>query len=115
MLQEEDSSPLVQEEIFAPVMTARSFTTIESVIQKINSSRYGLQAGVFTLNFSHIEKLYRELQVGGVIINDVPTTRYDHQPYGGMKDSGEGREGVRYAMEEMSESKFLALSSQFPQ
>jgi glyceraldehyde-3-phosphate dehydrogenase (NADP+) len=103
---------IVQEEIFAPVMMARKFNEIESIIQQVNSSRYGLQAGVYTQNWPTIERLYRELEVGGLIVNDVPTTRYDHQPYGGVKDSGQGREGVRYAMEEMTDSKFLALSSQ---
>lgn len=105
---------LVQEELFGPVMTARGFDDLGAVIAKINSSRYGLQAGVFTQNWAAIERLYRELEVGGLVVNDVPTTRYDHQPYGGVKESGQGREGVRYAMEEMTESKFLALSSVLP-
>lgn len=105
--------PLVQEEIFGPVMTARKFEDLNEVIREINSSRYGLQAGVYTQNWAAIQLLYEELQVGGVVVNDVPTTRYDHQPYGGVKDSGQGREGIRYAMEEMTESKFLALSSQW--
>lgn len=102
---------LVQDEIFGPVMTARKFTDLSQIISSINASRYGLQAGVFTQNLAHIERLYRDLEVGGVVVNDLPTTRYDHQPYGGVKDSGQGREGIRYAMEEMCESKFLALSS----
>jgi len=104
--------PLVQEEIFAPVMIARKFQDLPKLIEQINSSKYGLQAGVYTQNLQTIEALYRELEVGGLIVNDVPTTRYDHQPYGGVKDSGLGREGIKYAMEEMTESKFLALSSQ---
>ena len=58
-----------------------------------------------------IERLYRDLQVGGLVVNDVPTTRYDHQPYGGVKDSGQGREGVRYAMEEMTEPRVLFLKT----
>lgn len=109
-----DLRTLQQEEFFAPVMMAGKFDRIDDLIQTINSSQYGLQAGIFTQNLSVIEKLYRDLEVGGVIINDVPTTRYDHQPYGGVKDSGHGREGVRYAMEEMTYSKFLALSGTFP-
>ncbi|MEI6412851.1 MAG: aldehyde dehydrogenase family protein [Pseudomonadota bacterium] len=104
--------PVVQEEIFGPVMTARSFSSMPDLIQQINSSRYGLQAGVYTQNLAAIEQFYRELNVGGLVVNEVPTTRYDHQPYGGVKDSGEGREGVRYAMDEMTVSKWLALSSQ---
>jgi acyl-CoA reductase-like NAD-dependent aldehyde dehydrogenase len=117
MPSQEDAEPfasVVQEEIFGPVMTARKFTEAPQIIQKINSSRYGLQAGVFTQHWPTIEKLYRELEVGGLVVNDVPTTRYDHQPYGGVKDSGQGREGLKYAMEEMTESKFLALSSKIP-
>lgn len=103
---------VVQDEIFGPVMTTSSFQNLDEIISRVNSGRYGLQAGVFTQHWPSIEKLYRKLQVGGVVINDVPTTRYDHQPYGGVKDSGQGREGLRYAMEEMTESKFLALSAQ---
>lgn len=103
---------LMQEEVFAPVMTAQAFDELPEVIRAINSSRYGLQTGAYTQNWSVIEQLYRELDVGGLVVNDVPTTRYDHQPYGGVKDSGQGREGIKYAMEEMTDSKFLALSSQ---
>jgi acyl-CoA reductase-like NAD-dependent aldehyde dehydrogenase len=103
---------LRDEEVFAPVMLAGKFDKLDDLIAMINQSKYGLQAGVFTQNLGVIEKLYRELQVGGVVVNDVPTTRYDHQPYGGVKDSGHGREGIRYAMEEMTYSKFLALSSE---
>ena len=106
--------PLIQEEIFGPVMTAARFQNIDGLISRINSSRYGLQTGVFTQNWMAIEKLYQELQVGGLVVNDAPTSRYDHQPYGGVKESGQGREGIRYAMEEMTESKFLALSSRIP-
>ncbi|MEO5971206.1 MAG: aldehyde dehydrogenase family protein [Bdellovibrionia bacterium] len=104
------ASSLVQDEVFGPVMTISEFADIPEIIKNINASRYGLQAGIFTQNWPAIERFYRELEVGGVVINDVPTTRYDHQPYGGVKDSGQGREGLRYAMEEMTESKFLALS-----
>jgi len=108
------SSSLVQEEIFGPVMTLGTYKALDQMIAVINSGHYGLQAGVFTNHWPTIEKLYRELNVGGLVVNDVPTTRYDHQPYGGVKDSGQGREGVRYAMEEMTEPKFLALSSVIP-
>ena len=102
---------LVQEEIFAPVMVAHRYDDVSKIISTINSSRYGLQTGVFTNNWSLIDELYHELNVGGLVVNDVPTTRYDHQPYGGIKESGHGREGIRYAMEEMTESKFLALTN----
>jgi aldehyde dehydrogenase (NAD+)/glyceraldehyde-3-phosphate dehydrogenase (NADP+) len=108
------SSSLVQEEIFGPVMTLGTFKALDQMITLMNSGHYGLQAGVFTQHWPTIEKLYRELNVGGLVVNDVPTTRYDDQPYGGVKDSGQGREGVRYAMDEMTEPKFLALSSVIP-
>ncbi len=104
------SSALVSEELFAPVANLMRFSRLDEVIAKINSGRFGLQAGVFTQRIDVAEKLYAELEVGGVIVNDIPTTRYDHQPYGGVKQSGSGREGIRYAMEEMTESRFLALS-----
>ena len=109
---EGEKGPIVQEEIFAPIMTLQRFTTLENLVTSVNSGHYGLQAGVYTQNLSTIQALYKKLDVGGVVVNDVPTTRYDHQPYGGQKDSGQGREGIRYAMEEMTEVKFLALSSQ---
>lgn len=107
----EEQSDLVQKEIFGPVATLRSYDTIDQFIQSANASAYGLQLGLFTDQWSTIEKVYRESDVGGVVINDAPTTRYDHQPYGGVKQSGIGREGIKYAMEELTESKFLALSS----
>jgi acyl-CoA reductase-like NAD-dependent aldehyde dehydrogenase len=95
-------------------MMAGKFDQVDELIRTINSSAYGLQLGIFTQNLSVIEKFFREVETGGVIVNDTPTTRYDHQPYGGVKDSGHGREGVKYAMEEMTYAKFLALSGQFP-
>ena len=70
----------------------------------VNDSRFGLQAGVFTNDLAHAWSAFEELEVGGVIVNDVPTYRIDHMPYGGSKDSGLGREGVRYAIEDMTES-----------
>jgi acyl-CoA reductase-like NAD-dependent aldehyde dehydrogenase len=73
-----------------------------------NAGRYGLQAGVFTDSQQRIDQAFRELEVGGLIVNDVPTFRVDAMPYGGVRDSGLGREGVRYAMAEMSDWKLLA-------
>ncbi len=99
----------VGQEAFAPLITLIPFDQTSDLIQSINRSNYGLQAGIFTRDFGEIARLYRELEVGGLVVNDIPTTRYDHQPYGGVKDSGLGREGPRYAMEEMTETKFLAL------
>ena len=76
----------------------------------MNSSKFGLQAGIFTNNFKSIMRAYDEIEAGGIVVNDVPTFRVDNQPYGGMKDSGFGREGVKYAMEEMSEIKILSIN-----
>ena len=97
------------QEVFAPVVTLDPYSSFEEVIRLVNSSPYGLQAGLFTRDLERILYAYREIEVGGVIINDVPTYRVDHMPYGGMKDSGFGREGVKYAMEEMTEPKLLVL------
>ena len=77
---------------------------------RVNGSPYGLQAGVFTRDIQRLFRAYEELEVGGVIAGDVPTFRIDHMPYGGVKDSGRGREGLRYAIEEMTEPKLLVLS-----
>ncbi len=97
------------EEMFGPVVTLESFSTIEDAVQKVNASRYGLQAGIFTNDHAAIQYSYRAMQVGGLIVNDFPTFRVDNMPYGGVKDSGFGREGVRYAMQEMTEPKLLVL------
>jgi acyl-CoA reductase-like NAD-dependent aldehyde dehydrogenase len=78
-----------------------------SAIAKVNDSTFGLQAGVYTNNFAHVKLAHEELEVGGVIINNVPGFRVDSMPYGGIKDSGLGREGLKYAMEEMSEPRLL--------
>ena len=97
-------------EVFAPVVTVEEYKTFGDALNRVNDSAFGLQAGVFTRNFQNVFKAYEELEVGGVVVNDVPTYRIDHMPYGGVKDSGFGREGVRYAMEEMSELKLLAVN-----
>ncbi len=98
------------EEIFGPVVTIEPYSSFEEAIRRTNDSAYGLQAGVFTQDVDRIRYAYRTLQVGGVIINDAPTWRMDHMPYGGMKRSGNTKEGVRYTMEEMTEAKLLAIS-----
>ena len=94
-------------EIFGPVVTIERFKKFEDAITEINSSQYGLQAGIFTDNIKEINYAFNELEVGGVINNDVPTFRVDHMPYGGVKNSGFGREGVKYAILEMMEPKLL--------
>lgn len=99
------------EEIFAPVAVIEKFADFEEAVDLSNQSKYGLQAGVFTNNLQNAQYAADYLEAGGVIINDVPTFRVDNMPYGGVKDSGFGREGVRYAMEEMSEIRLIVLNS----
>ncbi|MEB7453462.1 aldehyde dehydrogenase family protein [Lysinibacillus sphaericus] len=100
------------EEIFAPVVIVNAVSTIEEAIEAINDSHYGLQAGIFTPSIETAFKASKALQVGGVLINDVPTYRVDHMPYGGVKESGTGREGIKYAMEEMTEMKLIIWNNQ---
>lgn len=94
-------------EVFGPVVTLEQVDHFEEAITKVNNSKYGLQAGIFTDQLSELNKAFDLLEVGGVIINDVPTFRVDHMPYGGIKDSGLGREGVKYAILEMLEARIL--------
>jgi acyl-CoA reductase-like NAD-dependent aldehyde dehydrogenase len=94
-------------EVFGPVAILEPVAGFNEAIAKVNDSTYGLQAGVYTNNFAHVKQAYDELEVGGVIINNVPGFRVDSMPYGGIKDSGLGREGVKYAMEEMSEPRLM--------
>jgi acyl-CoA reductase-like NAD-dependent aldehyde dehydrogenase len=98
------------QEVFAPVVTVEPFVEFAEVIAKVNNSRFGLQAGIFSNTLSHVMLAYHSLEVGGVMANDVPTYRIDHMPYGGVKDSGFGREGVKYAIEEMTEMKLLGIN-----
>jgi glyceraldehyde-3-phosphate dehydrogenase (NADP+) len=100
-----------RDEIFGPVTVVERFETFDEALAACNASRFGLQAGVFTRELGRALRAYRELDYGGVMINDVPTFRVDNFPYGGTKDSGVGREGVRYAMEEMTEPKVLVMGS----
>ena len=99
------------QEIFGPVAVLAPFETFTQALKMANDSIYGLQAGVFTPNLAHAWQAFETLEVGGVIINDAPVFRLDHMPYGGVKDSGQGREGVRYAMEELTEIRLLALKT----
>ncbi len=96
-------------EVFGPIVTVTKFAEFKDAIRQIDDSAFGLQAGIFTKNIDNIFMAYNTLDVGGVIVNDVPTYRLDNMPYGGVKDSGTGREGVRYAMEEMSEPKLMVF------
>ena len=97
------------EEVFGPVVTVEPYDDFGTALEKVNDSRFGLQAGVFTSDFNRVFQAFEALDVGGVVANDVPTFRADHMPYGGVKDSGTGREGARYAIEEMTERKILVI------
>ncbi|HCO01813.1 MAG TPA: aldehyde dehydrogenase [Actinobacteria bacterium] len=99
------------QEVFGPVITVEAYETFEDALALVNDSDYGLQAGVFTNDIERAMMAHRELEVGGVIVNDTSAFRADQMPYGGAKDSGYGREGLRSAMEEMTEPRILVLSN----
>jgi len=98
------------EEAFAPLVCIEPYEDFDEALKLLDTSRFGLQCGIFTQDIKKIMKAYENVETGGVIINDIPTFRIDHMPYGGMKDSGFGREGIRYAIEEMTELKLLVLN-----
>jgi len=97
-------------EIFGPVVTLEPYENFEEALRRVNDSSYGLQAGVFTRDAKRLFQAYDELEVGALIAGDVPSFRIDQMPYGGVKDSGLGREGLRYAIEEMTEPKLLVMN-----
>jgi len=94
-------------EIFGPVVNIEKYEHFEEAVKEINNSEYGLQAGVFTNNIKEMNYAFDEIEAGGVMINEVPTFRVDHMPYGGIKNSGYGREGIKYAIHEMMEPRLL--------
>lgn len=98
------------EEVFAPVVSLIPYDTWEAALAMANDSDYGLQAGVFTRDMGRILQAWEQLEMGGVHVNDTSTFRVDHMPYGGVKGSGLGREGIRYAMEDMTELRLLSLN-----
>jgi acyl-CoA reductase-like NAD-dependent aldehyde dehydrogenase len=100
------------QEVFAPVVALYRFSDFKEAVAAVNRSRYGLQAGVFTTSLPHTLLAFDHIEAGGVIVNDVPTWRIDHMPYGGVKDSGVGREGPRYTIEEMTEPKLLVINTE---
>ena len=100
------------QEVFAPIVIVNRITSIDEGIAAINNSNYGLQAGIFTNDIQTAFKASKELQVGGVMINDIPTYRVDQMPYGGVKDSGTGKEGIKYAIHEMTETKLVVWNQQ---
>ncbi|MHB8231548.1 MAG: aldehyde dehydrogenase family protein [bacterium] len=97
-------------EVFAPIVSVVPFNDIAEAVRFVNNSIYGLQAGIYTNDLKNALYFIKHIDAGGVLINDIPTARADHQPYGGIKESGIGREGVRYAIEEMTELKFVSFA-----
>jgi acyl-CoA reductase-like NAD-dependent aldehyde dehydrogenase len=104
------SAQVCSNEAFAPLVVAFPFRDLGDAIARVNDSMFGLQTGVFTNDLAGAWRAFNELEVGGVIVNDVPTYRIDHMPYGGVKDSGLGREGLRYAMDDMTEIRIMVLA-----
>ena len=97
-------------EAFAPLVVAFPFADFDDAVRRVNDSMFGLQTGVFTNDLEHAWSAFNELEVGGVMINDVPTYRIDHMPYGGVKDSGLGREGLRWAIDDMTEVRIMVMA-----
>ncbi|MCC6675198.1 MAG: aldehyde dehydrogenase family protein, partial [Thermomicrobiales bacterium] len=97
-------------EAFAPLVTVFPVSSFGKAVDAVNDSEFGLQAGVFTNNLEHALYAYEHIEAGGVIINDVPTYRIDHMPYGGVKSSGLSREGIRYAIEDMTEMRLMVIN-----
>jgi acyl-CoA reductase-like NAD-dependent aldehyde dehydrogenase len=104
-----ESMKIVCEEVFAPIVSLVLVESVDEAIEKMNNSLYGLQFSIFTNNLANVTKVIDECEAGGVVINDMPTLRFDIQPYGGVKMSGVGREGPRFAIEEMTEIKSVVI------
>lgn len=104
--------PICAQEAFGPVAVLSRFSGFADALRWVNDSRFGLQAGIFTRDLHHMMRAWDELAVGGVVIGDVPSWRVDNMPYGGVKDSGLGREGIRYAIEDMTERRLLIIRDQ---
>jgi acyl-CoA reductase-like NAD-dependent aldehyde dehydrogenase len=101
--------PIVDEEAFGPVLTVHTYEDLSQALEWAGNTRYGLQAGLFTDSLTRVRDAFDRLDVGALIVNDVPSTRVDAMPYGGRRDSGIGREGVRFAIEEMTDRKLLVM------
>jgi acyl-CoA reductase-like NAD-dependent aldehyde dehydrogenase len=99
------------EEVFAPMVGVNRYSDVESAIDAAARSEFGLQGGIFTNDMRVVERAFDRIDVGGLMVNDVSTFRIDHMPYGGVKSSGSGREGLRYAIEEMTEMKLLTINT----
>jgi acyl-CoA reductase-like NAD-dependent aldehyde dehydrogenase len=95
------------QEVFAPLVGLYPYSNVQEAIKAVDDSNFGLQAGLFTADLNVVRQAFEDIEVGGLMVNDVSTFRIDHMPYGGVRQSGFGREGLRYAIEEMSELKLL--------
>ena len=102
------------EEAFGPVAILSKFSDFDDALARVNDSVFGLQAGIFTRDLYKAQRAWDVLEVGGVVIGDVPSWRVDHMPYGGVKESGIGREGIRFAMEDMTEIRNFVLRTPGP-
>ena len=100
---------LYRQEVFGPVACLQPFDDFDAALDTVNASDFGLQAGVFTARLDHAMRAWDRLEVGGVVVGDVPSFRVDNMPYGGVKQSGLGREGVKYAIEDMTEPRLLVI------
>ncbi|MDQ0219296.1 aldehyde dehydrogenase family protein [Peribacillus cavernae] len=104
---------IVCQETFAPIVSIVPYTELEEAINFVNDSSFGLNVGIYTADINNAFYAAKKLESGGVIINDIPTFRLDHMPYGGVKESGYGREGIKYAVQEMTELKFVTIKTTF--
>ncbi|MEY4510142.1 MAG: hypothetical protein RLZZ450_2264 [Pseudomonadota bacterium] len=104
-----ESEAVVCEEVFGPIAVLSRFSDFDAALAKVNESKFGLQAGVFTRDIYKAQRAWNELDVGGVVIGDVPSFRVDNMPYGGVKDSGLGREGIRWSIKDMTEVRLMIL------
>jgi len=107
-----DAAPAMRvcaREVFAPLINLFPYDRFEDAVASVDDSVYGLQAGVFTRDVARIWYAFENLEVGGLMVNEIPSWRIDHMPYGGVKESGCGREGLRYAIEEMTEPRLMVL------
>jgi acyl-CoA reductase-like NAD-dependent aldehyde dehydrogenase len=105
-----DDARVVCEEVFAPLLVVAPFDDVDDAIARAGASDFGLQAGIFTNDLRVVDRAFDRIDVGGLMVNDVPTFRVDHMPYGGVKQSGFGREGIRYAIEDMTEMKLVTFN-----
>ena len=101
---------LARDEVFGPTVNLEQVASFDEAIDAVNDSRFGLQCGVFTRDLPHTFRAFERIAVGAVIVNDAPSYRIDHMPYGGVKDSGFGREGIRHAIRDMTEERLLVIA-----